>query len=527
MPVNPKLRFLYVAWAFLECVLFGGLLYGWGSLVFILIEEGVYSELCDGYIPPVSTTARSDHGVSGHTPLPVSTTEKSDHRDSILDSRDSTGDPAVEEGVHAAWRQNCPVRERRFALVFTVATVALCVGTAALGQLNFKYGTRLTRLCALVIFTAGALLTGFTSHDLPWLIFPGLSLVAVGGMPLLMTNTQFSNLFTRGSSTVVSLLSGAYDTSSGVPLILKLLHERGISLRWSMLVIASAHLLTMVSTFFFLPEGFIAKVAPEPVVLNVGRRNSEGLPNEHSDEDNAHEREPLLRSGKKEEQKESIKSCILSPMYCLHVLWMSILQLRFLFFIGSLNTWLNSLFHNTEDVSHYTNVCQFVMMFGLVCSFISGIVYDINKRIFDDSRSELRRKLMPAVMPQTLTALLGIVMSALVLRNAHSVLYPTFIVNVVFRSFMYSMAASYIGVMFPSEYFGVLYGLMIILSGSVGMAQYGLFAWSQASGYTTVNIFLIAFLTLSLVHPLYQWITCHRAESRSHCEDSVQNGKHL
>lgn len=47
--------------------------------------------------------------------------------------------------------------------------------------------------------------------------------------------------------------------------ISQLAHERGVALRWSMLVITCLHLVTLVSTFFFLPRGFISKAAPVPV----------------------------------------------------------------------------------------------------------------------------------------------------------------------------------------------------------------------------------------------------------------------
>ena len=48
--------------------------------------------------------------------------------------------------------------------------------------------------------------------------------------------------------------------------ISQLAHERGVALRWSMLVITCLHLVTLVSTFFFLPRGFISKPTPEPVL---------------------------------------------------------------------------------------------------------------------------------------------------------------------------------------------------------------------------------------------------------------------
>lgn len=41
-----------------------------------------------------------------------------------------------------------------------------------------------------IIFVAGTLMFAFVSIELPWLIFPALTCVGVGGLPLLMTNAQ-------------------------------------------------------------------------------------------------------------------------------------------------------------------------------------------------------------------------------------------------------------------------------------------------------------------------------------------------
>ena len=61
-PGNPKLRMLCTVWAFLECLGFGGLLYGWGSLVYVLKEEGLYLDLCDN-VQGVTATNNSAHAV--------------------------------------------------------------------------------------------------------------------------------------------------------------------------------------------------------------------------------------------------------------------------------------------------------------------------------------------------------------------------------------------------------------------------------------------------------------------------------
>ncbi|XP_070183103.1 equilibrative nucleobase transporter 1-like isoform X2 [Littorina saxatilis] len=485
MAPDPRFRYLYVIWAVLECLFFGGLLYGWGSLVFVLKEIGVYSEMCDDYAKNGSLSDDLTLGVRSSTISSVrySIIGNGSYAEYNTSSPDAAGDT----------RQNleCPERDKRLTLVFTIGSMMFCAGCAVMGQINFKYGTRATRLCALMCFTLGGLLTGFTSHEVPWLIFPGLSLLGIGGIPLLMTGTQFSMLFTKGSSTVVALLSGSFDASSGVVLIFKLLHEQGISLRSSMLVITGAHFLTLISTFFFLPRGFISKARPglmaEDAVHNEAGVELIGRISGHmdkTDKETEIEKEPKEETKCKGKKLPPIKSCIMSPTYYLHVIWLSILQLRFYYFLGSLNAWLNSMLNTKEEVSYFTNVCLFTMMCGFITSPMAGLVYDIHKRIFGDSRSQLRRDLMPAVPPLAFTSVLGIALSVLQLFDNPSVLYPTFIFNTVFRSFIYSMGAAYINVMFPSEYFGLLYGLMIILSGIISLAQYILFIWAETYGFT-------------------------------------------
>ena len=57
-PGDPKYRVLFAVWAFLECLGFGGLIYGWVSLVYILKDEGLYLDLCDG-VRNMSDTVQS------------------------------------------------------------------------------------------------------------------------------------------------------------------------------------------------------------------------------------------------------------------------------------------------------------------------------------------------------------------------------------------------------------------------------------------------------------------------------------
>ena len=51
------------------------------------------------------------------------------------------------------------------------------------------------------------------SVDSPWLLYPGLGLIAVNGMVIKFTNTQFSLLFNTRRQMVVGLMEGSFDSA--------------------------------------------------------------------------------------------------------------------------------------------------------------------------------------------------------------------------------------------------------------------------------------------------------------------------
>jgi LAT3 family solute carrier family 43 protein 3 len=56
-------RYLYVGWAVVETMLFGGIVNGWASLVFVLKQEGLYADLCNSDAETV--TAGNDTAQNG------------------------------------------------------------------------------------------------------------------------------------------------------------------------------------------------------------------------------------------------------------------------------------------------------------------------------------------------------------------------------------------------------------------------------------------------------------------------------
>ena len=35
-----------VVWGFVECMLFGGTIFGWPSMVYIMVQDGIFSHVC-------------------------------------------------------------------------------------------------------------------------------------------------------------------------------------------------------------------------------------------------------------------------------------------------------------------------------------------------------------------------------------------------------------------------------------------------------------------------------------------------
>ncbi|XP_025095675.1 large neutral amino acids transporter small subunit 4-like [Pomacea canaliculata] len=100
-----RLRFLYVTWAVLETMLFGGLMNGWASLVFILKEDGLYRDLCENN----SSLTLLGNGSSPHSSI-------------------------------------CTEQDAMLNLWFSIATGLRNIFGIVIGLIIFKFGTRVARL---------------------------------------------------------------------------------------------------------------------------------------------------------------------------------------------------------------------------------------------------------------------------------------------------------------------------------------------------------------------------------------------
>nr|XP_055060828.1 solute carrier family 43 member 3a isoform X1 [Misgurnus anguillicaudatus] len=494
--------FLTLATGLLECLCFAGIVFGWASLMFVLKSDGYFSELC------VNVT-------------------------------DSNGESL-----------DCSLQDENFSLVFTIASFMHNFSSLPNGFFYDHFGTMATRFLAIFFYITGTLLMALSNKALSLLLFPAMSCIAVGGVLFLMTNMQVGNLFGSHRSTIITIYNGAFDSSSVIFLIMKVLYERGISLRSSFLFLSACNIIHLLRTTTLMPKSHIPYPVPENYTYGISCAKSNSYNVEHYE---AEQEQGLNRDrGKEDKTTEtagslqvtdnsekgtiwpywtklsilkleitfvlffiaSLKSCVLSWFFLWHLVWLSVMQLRHYFFIGALNPMLNRLANQDPAVvSKYTNAFAFTQLCGFLCAPWNGLLMDRHRRKpLNPGLSQREADLRSSILSLFLTSLQCLLFSICASVPYLSLQYLTFILQVLNRSFLYGGNAAFISIAFPAHHFGKLFGLVMSLSGLVSLLQYPCFALSKVLGGDPfyVNIMLTALTLLAFIHPLNVFFHCRK-----------------
>ncbi|XP_053307161.1 equilibrative nucleobase transporter 1 isoform X2 [Spea bombifrons] len=458
----------------IECMCFAGITFGWASLMFVLKKENYFQDLCPS---------------SGNQS--VNTTE------------------------------SCPQQDERFSLIFTIATFMNNFMTFPCGYIFDRFGTAVTRFIAISIYTAALLLIALSSADTAILLFPALPLLATGGILLMLTNMQVANLFGKHRSTIITFYNGAFDSSSVIFLIFKVLYQNGVSLYAAFVFYSCCSIWHIVRTLFLMPKMHIPHPVPEGY--------SYGLQCQKSDTSNHLESSRLSNSEKQCGSVEQVADgninsllenenkgvvpfwqCAFSSLFAFHFIWLSLMQLRHYMFIGTLNPTVTRLSGGDQDiVSHFTNVFAISQFCGVICAPWNGLLMDRHKRKqkVSDSSVDLRASVLSLTVT-TAQCLLFSICAALSMLPA---LYPTFILQVLNRSFLYGGSAAFLAIAFPSEHFGKLYGLVMCLSAVVSLLQYPAFYIIRTHLHGDpfyIDITLLILVLLTFIHPINVFRVC-------------------
>ncbi|XP_078390052.1 equilibrative nucleobase transporter 1-like [Cetorhinus maximus] len=326
---------------------------------------------------------------------------------------------------------DCVLQDERFALIFTVSSFMVNFPTFSIGFLFDYFGTMVTRLVGMFLYTTATLMIAFSIAESAVLLFPALSLLAVGGKIFFITNIQVGNLFENKRSTIITLYNGAFSSSAAVFLLVKVLYEAGLSLMSMFLFITCLSSILLLRTFFLLPRTRIPRPIPEGYSYGVScakfrlmsfcceeqkvrerqphhrgdrTQGEEGERREWTAGDGGERQEETEQDGAErweemkvtdwvnpqpsgsqdsegnEEEIPSFRSCIFSKLFLFTLLWLSIIQLRDSLFIGTLNPTLTLLAKgDSGQVSRLTNAFACTQFCGIFCAPWNGLIMDRHK----------------------------------------------------------------------------------------------------------------------------------------------------
>ncbi|NXB88734.1 S43A3 protein, partial [Vidua chalybeata] len=413
----------------LECGAFCGIIFGWASLVFVLKDLGYFEGLCQ---------------------------------------------PSATPSPNFTLGSDCSGQDEQFSLVFTIGSFMNNFMTFPMGVVFDRFGTTAARLIAISLYAGGTLLVAFSTPEMAVMLFPAMSMLSVGGILLILTNMQVGNLFGNYRSIIITLYNGAFDSSSAIFLIVKLLYEHGLSLRAMFLFLAACSAWHLLRTLFLMPRSRIPYPLPPDYDYGYG-----GLPApcRGSAERVAGSR-PAGSGSCGDAPGTPFRACACSWLFAWHVAWLSVMQLRHYLFIGTLNPQLEHLAGGDHAlVSTYTNAFAFTQLCGVLCAPWNGLILDRHKR-GKGPRPEgnwilaTLADLRSAVLSLVVTVALCLLFSVFAAVPVLPAQFGTFVLQVISRSFLYGGNAAFLAIAFPPQHFGKLYGLAMALSALVALLQY-------------------------------------------------------
>ncbi|ROW18310.1 hypothetical protein VPNG_00349 [Cytospora leucostoma] len=436
-------RLLQVAASVTYCLFAAGIVFGYAALKPVLKKEGAYQDVCG-----------AEHSAT-------------------LDE--------VETCV-----------EVRLNLMFTVAVVTTNVAALPIGTVLDHFGPRVCGLLGSVFLTAGALLMAF-ERRLPFdgLLF-GYLFLALGGPFTYISSFQLSNAFPKNSGLILALLTGAFDASSALFLLYRIIFERTAGsfghhkfFLWYLVVPVVIALLQV----FLLPKqsyktigemiGEVDQPPAEPARDDQVDENTALLEEERREHREAvtADLEGLLGSAKADEQqkKEERKNGssgvwgvlhhntaweqIRSPWFILMCIFTVIQMTRINYFVATIRPQYESLLNSHERAVKVNNFFDVALPLGGIISIpFIGLLLDNFSTIV---------VLFWLVATTTAIGILGI-------TPEMWAAYANICLFVLYRPFYYTAVSDYSAKVFGFKTFGTVYGAIICLSGLFNFSQSGL-----------------------------------------------------
>lgn len=400
-----------------------------------------------------------------------------------------------------AYRDLCPADddtcvEIHLNLMFTVAAVGTNVFALPVGAILDHFGPRVCGIIGSVLLSAGALLMAY-AQVLPFdALLLGYLLLALGGPFTFISSFQLSNAFPRHSGLILALLTGAFDASSALFLVYRLIfnatngafdHRRFFQ---AYLVVPIAILILQL---FLMPSrsyktvGELVDQAVEadthiesqPPLDDQIDEGTALLQEERREQQQMREAvvadiETLLGSVKADEQvqaeerkntasgvwgimhENTVVEQISSPWFILICLFTVVQMTRINFFVATIRVQYAAILGDLGKAIQINDFFDLALpLGGLISIPFIGLALDHTSTIV---------VLTTLVSTATLIGILGVL-------PYMWAAYANVILFVLYRPFYYTAVSDYSAKVFGFRTFGTVYGLIICLSGLFNFSQ--------------------------------------------------------
>lgn len=411
-----------------------------------------------------------------------------------------------DEGVY---RDHCPddkhvdtCVEIHLNLMFTVAAVATNVAALPIGAVLDNFGPRVCGIIGSICLFLGALVFAY-AQALPFDAYLlGYLLLALGGPFIFISSFQLSNAFPRHSGLVLALLTGAFDSSSAIFLLYRVIYDKtdgAFNLRRFFLLYLVVPICILVIQLLLMPAtsyktvGELVDLADETEAAGNEPRTPE-LPDDQVDEETAllrderreqrREREAvmadiesLLGSVKGDQQLEAeerknvtsgvwgvlhdrtVLQQISSPWFVLICLFTIIQMTRINYFVATIRPQYTAILGDPAKAVELNNFFDIALPVGGICAIpFIGLILDHTRTVM---------VLSVLVSVATAIGVLGVL-------PYMWAAYANIVLFVLYRPFYYTAVSDYSAKVFGFRTFGTVYGLVICLSGLFNLSQSGL-----------------------------------------------------
>ncbi|KAG9245994.1 MFS transporter-like protein Fmp42 [Calycina marina] len=437
--VSKARRILQIFIAIFYCLLGAGVVFGYAALKPVLIQEHVYRESC--------------------------TQEE------------------LEKGVRTCFEQ-----ETRLNLMFTVAAVGTNVAALPIGAILDKFGPRVCSLLGGLFLTAGSLLFAF-ANQIPFDGYlPGYFFLGLGGPFIYISSFQLSHAFPQHSGLILALLTGAFDSSSAIFLLYRIIYEGGheaFKLKYFFLIYLAVPCFIFIVQFLCMPyrsyktigelveqveeeedETFDDQVNEQTALLQEERRqHRQSVVSEITDLIGS---KSGIKHFQEEEQKNKISGVwgamhgktvaqqIFSPWCILITLFTVVQMLRINYFVATIRPQYEYLLGSYGKAVEVNTFFDIALPVGGILSIpFIGLVLDNRSTFF---------VLSCLVTIATTIGVLGCL-------PYEWAAYANISLFVLYRPFYYTAVSDYSSKIFGTRTFGTVYGMIICLAGLFNLMQ--------------------------------------------------------